>query len=104
MSISQTAPANNAPTSQQQDHASAEETSTRLAEAIDDFLGDLDKKFKNISDEILTKLDDMAERCDRLEQEIMFRADERSASAATGSVGGGSGKGLGIDGGGERDG
>ncbi|KAJ9652534.1 hypothetical protein H2198_008209 [Neophaeococcomyces mojaviensis] len=31
------------------------EASTKLAEAIDDFLGDVEKKFKNISDEILSK-------------------------------------------------
>ena len=49
---------------------SGQEAATKLAEAIDDFLGDLQKKSKGISDEILTKLDDMAERCDRLEQEI----------------------------------
>lgn len=33
----------------------ANEAATKLAEAIDDFLGDLEKKFKGISDEILTK-------------------------------------------------
>lgn len=49
------------------------EASAALAEAIDDFLGDLEKKFKGISQEILTKLDDMAERCDRLEQEMLVR-------------------------------
>ncbi len=52
---------------------SGQEAATKLAEAIDDFLGDLEKKFKGISDEILTKLDDMAERCDRLEQEMLVR-------------------------------
>lgn len=31
------------------------EAATKLADAIDDFLGDLEKKFKGISDEILTK-------------------------------------------------
>lgn len=31
------------------------EAAAKLADAIDDFLGDVDKKFKNISDEILTK-------------------------------------------------
>ena len=46
---------------------------SKLAEAIDDFLGDLEKKFKGISDEILTRLDDMAERCDRLEQEMLLK-------------------------------
>jgi len=55
------------------DAASPNDAATKLAEAIDDFLGDLEKKFKGISDEILTKLDDMAERCDRLEQEMLFR-------------------------------
>jgi BMFP domain-containing protein YqiC len=59
-------------------HADGEASSdadaqTKLAEAIDDFLGDLEKKFKGISDEILTRLDDMAERCDRLEQEMMLK-------------------------------
>jgi len=44
-----------------------------LAEAIDDFLGDLERKFKGISSEILTKLDDMAERCDRIETELLLR-------------------------------
>ncbi|ETN41986.1 uncharacterized protein HMPREF1541_03925 [Cyphellophora europaea CBS 101466] len=56
-----------------QSTSTAQEASHRLAEAIDDFLGDLDKKFSNISNEILTRLDDMAERCDRLEQEILLR-------------------------------
>jgi len=58
------------------------EASTKLAEAIDDFLGDLETKFKGISDEILTKLDDMAERCDRLEQEMLVR--ETSGGALDG--------------------
>ena len=31
------------------------EAATKLSDAIDDFLGDVEKKFKNISDEILTK-------------------------------------------------
>jgi hypothetical protein len=31
------------------------DTASKLAEAIDDFLGDLEKKFKVVSDEILTK-------------------------------------------------
>jgi len=44
-----------------------------LGDAIDDFLGDLEKKFKSVSDEILTKLDDMAERCDRIEAELLMR-------------------------------
>src|ERR1700743_3953249 len=61
---------------------SGQEAATKLAEAIDDFLGDLEKKFKGISDEILTKLDDMAERCDRLEQEMLVR--ETSAGALEG--------------------
>ncbi|KIW98030.1 uncharacterized protein Z519_01614 [Cladophialophora bantiana CBS 173.52] len=63
---------------------SPNDAATKLAEAIDDFLGDLEKKFKGISDEILTKLDDMAERCDRLEQEMLLR----DASAME-NVGGG---------------
>lgn len=65
--------------------APSSEAAAKLAEAIDDFLGDVEKKFKNISDEILTKLDDMAERCDRLEQEMLMRdagssIDSRSKS------------------------
>ncbi|KAI1624885.1 hypothetical protein EDD37DRAFT_608355 [Exophiala viscosa] len=55
------------------DLAAPNDATTKLTEAIDDFLGDLEKKFKGISDEILTKLDDMAERCDRLEQEMLLR-------------------------------
>lgn len=31
------------------------EAASKLAEAIDDFLGDVERKFKSISDEILTK-------------------------------------------------
>jgi hypothetical protein len=31
------------------------DASSALAEAIDDFLGDLERKFKTVSDEILTK-------------------------------------------------
>ncbi|KIY03762.1 uncharacterized protein Z520_00453 [Fonsecaea multimorphosa CBS 102226] len=70
---------------------SPNDAATKLAEAIDDFLGDLEKRFKGISDEILTKLDDMAERCDRLEQEMLLR----DASGAMENVGGGSGGGGG---------
>ena len=61
---------------------SSTEANSKLAEAIDDFLGDLEKKFKGISDEILTRLDDMAERCDRLEQEMVLK----ETSAAEGST------------------
>jgi hypothetical protein len=31
------------------------DASSALAEAIDDFLGDLERKFRTVSDEILTK-------------------------------------------------
>jgi heat shock factor-binding protein 1 len=75
--------------------ATANETSadasTKLAEAIDDFLGDLEKKFKGISDEILGRLDDMAERCDRLEQEMILR--ENSVQAQNSTDGGDEGDG-----------
>ncbi|KAJ4631485.1 hypothetical protein HRR88_001032 [Exophiala dermatitidis] len=37
------------------DAAGPNDAATKFAEAIDDFLGDLEKKFKGISDEILTK-------------------------------------------------
>lgn len=37
------------------DNPGTNEAAGRLAEAIDDFLGDIEKKFKGISDEILTK-------------------------------------------------
>jgi len=53
--------------------AGPNDATSKLAEAIDDFLGDLKKKFKVVSDEILTKLDDMADRCDRLEQDMLLR-------------------------------
>lgn len=59
---------------------SSADATSKLAEAIDDFLGDLEKKFKGISDEILTRLDDMAERCDRLEQEMLLRDATGDAS------------------------
>ena len=59
---------------------SSADATSKLAEAIDDFLGDLEKKFKGISDEILTRLDDMAERCDRLEQEMLLRDTAEDAS------------------------
>jgi hypothetical protein len=82
---------------------------TLLTEAIDDFLSDLDKRFSAISDEILTRLDDMAERCDRLEGEILL-----SSSAASNKKGEGNrvaregegnvGTGLGIDEASEEDG
>jgi hypothetical protein len=82
------------------------DASSALAEAIDEFLGDLERKFKTVSDEILTKresicpldisrilsetaddwgghsssleanvtaVDDMAERCDRIEAELLMR-------------------------------
>jgi heat shock factor-binding protein 1 len=75
--------------------ATANETSadasTKLAEAIDDFLGDLEKKFKGISDEILGRLDDMAERCDRLEQEMVLK--ENSVQAQSSADGGDEGDG-----------
>merc|ERR1711977_74275 len=73
------------------DFAAPNDATSKLTEAIDDFLGDLEKKFKGISDEILTKLDDMAERCDRLEQEILFRdtsAMEDVGKTPTGSTAG----------------
>jgi len=35
--------------------APSSEAAAKLAESIDDFLGDVEKKFKNISDEILSK-------------------------------------------------
>jgi len=57
------------------------DAASALAEAIDDFLGDLEKKFKIVSDEILTKLDDMAERCDRLEAELLMRDAAGSATS-----------------------
>ncbi|ETI21257.1 hypothetical protein G647_07602 [Cladophialophora carrionii CBS 160.54] len=72
-----------------------QEATTKLAEAIDDFLGDLEKKFKGISDEILTKLDDMAERCDRLEQEMLVRETSSHALEGVGSKGPGSQAGSG---------
>lgn len=67
---------------------------TQLAEAIDEFLVDVEKKFKVMNDEILTKclhqsptgymfhdmltdsVDDMAERCDKLEAELLLREAE----------------------------
>jgi hypothetical protein len=65
----------------------SQEAAHRLAEAIDDFLGDLDKKFSSISNEILTRLDDMAERCDRLEQEMLLREQTNTvAKSAAGSA------------------
>ncbi|KIW11989.1 hypothetical protein PV08_09263 [Exophiala spinifera] len=70
------------------DYAGPNDATARLTEAIDDFLGDLEKKFKGISDEILTKLDDMAERCDRLEQEILLK--DASAMDNTGKNSAGS--------------
>jgi len=57
----------------QTEATSTGDATTKLAEAIDDFLGDLEKRFKGISDEVLGRLDDMAERCDRLEQEMLVR-------------------------------
>ncbi|KAL6244057.1 hypothetical protein RBB50_008926 [Rhinocladiella similis] len=75
------------------DYAAPNDATAKLTEAIDDFLGDLEKKFKGISDEILTKLDDMAERCDRLEQDILFRdasAMENTGKTSTGSNAGSS--------------
>lgn len=61
------------------------DAAAKLAEAIDDFLGDLEKKFKGISDEVLNKLDDMAERCDRLEAEMLAKeADGGSVKEGAG--------------------
>ncbi|KIW64261.1 hypothetical protein PV04_09208 [Phialophora macrospora] len=72
-----------------------QEAATKLAAAIDDFLGDLEKKFKGISDEILTKLDDMAERCDRLEQEMLVRETSSNVLEGVGPKGPGSQAGSG---------
>lgn len=58
---------------------------SQLSEAIDEFLGDVEKKFKVMNDEILTKLDDMAERCDRLEAELLLREAE-GAKLTSGST------------------
>jgi len=43
------------PSATSSDLTGPNDAATKLAEAIDDFLGDLEKKFKGISDEILTK-------------------------------------------------
>jgi hypothetical protein len=86
--ITNDAPSALEPTSTTATH-NADNAAHRLAEAIDDFLGDLDKKFSSISNEILTRLDDMAERCDRLEQEMLLR--EQSAVVGKSGVGGGGG-------------
>ena len=81
-SFTETAQSNSPPPASHVSSSSATATATaessadatsKLAEAIDDFLGDLEKRFKGISDEILTRLDDMAERCDRLEQEMLLK-------------------------------
>jgi hypothetical protein len=74
---------------QQPPQPATEEPASHLAEAIDDFLSDLDKRFSSISHEILTRLDDMAERCDRLEGEILLQSN----SSGKGNIG----KGLGIE-------
>lgn len=50
-------------TSTSTDLAGPNDAATKLAEAIDDFLGDLEKKFKGISDEILTKREFSSHRC-----------------------------------------
>jgi hypothetical protein len=96
----------NPETEQMDNKPTTNDTSSALAEAIDDFLGDLERKFKTVSDEILTKresicplgisrilsetaddrgghsssleanvtaVDDMAERCDRIEAELLMR-------------------------------
>ena len=60
------------PASQQQVDPS-NDAATKFAEAIDEFLGDLERKFRVVSDDVLNKLDDMAERCDRLEAELLMR-------------------------------
>jgi hypothetical protein len=41
----------------------------------------LEKKFRGISEEILGKLDDMAERCDRLEGEMLLRREDGNENA-----------------------
>ena len=80
---------------------------TELSTAIDEFLGDLDKKFKGIGDEILGKcksclsssrfirdrvkrppltsaVDDMAARCDRIEAELLMH-EQTEVSPSKGS-------------------
>lgn len=69
---------------------------TQLSDAIDEFLADVEKKFKVMNDEILTKrsylsllvvpspgvltqlVDDMGDRCDRLEAELLLKEAEGS--------------------------
>jgi hypothetical protein len=96
----------NPETEQMDNKPTTNDASSALAEAIDDFLGDLERKFKTVSDEILTKresicpldisgilfetaddrgghnsgleanvtvVDDMGERCDRIEAELLMR-------------------------------
>jgi hypothetical protein len=56
---SQTQPAQSAQpnleTEQMDNKPTTNDASSALAEAIDDFLGDLERKFRTVSDEILTK-------------------------------------------------
>jgi hypothetical protein len=61
------------------------DAAAKLAEAIDDFLADLEKKFKGISNEVLNKLDDMAERCDRLEAELLAKEADSGSMKEGGS-------------------
>jgi len=72
-SHSQSQPSQPNPESTSSEETKPSDAASALAGAIDDFLGDLERKFKNVSDEILTKLDEMAERCDRLEAELLLR-------------------------------
>lgn len=53
--------------------AAPSEAASRLTEAVDGFIQDVERKFQSISDEILGRLDEMAERCDRLEQDMLAR-------------------------------
>ena len=88
------------------DEAPQTDATSALAEAIDDFIGDIEKKFKVVSDEILTKrtfpqsladvrlltvsstVDDMAERCDRIEAELLMRDAAGSGTSKSEPEGG----------------
>lgn len=65
------------------DNPGTNEAAGRLAEAIDDFLGDIEKKFKGISDEILTKRESL--QCIAFQYIISVRAKMKEMEVKSGN-------------------
>ncbi|OAX79824.1 hypothetical protein ACJ72_05856 [Emergomyces africanus] len=61
---------NNKHSSIQEATTAGHESSTQLAQAVDELLDQLQNKFDKVSTEVIGKLDDMARRLDQLEASL----------------------------------